>query len=390
MPRPGMPAEESAKLCSVYMRPWTLNKNDADCHVPHLLQLAQVPAVISAPGSSSIAGGPLTNLRGKRLSKKTPASECSAHYQVSLTSCNRQGAPGEAVDICCWRAAWEWYVKGHVVSDHASRVITNFLTNTMAKSAPAGDSSEEEDEAGTRENDHVRPLRPSLDTLHKILREQHGALDEDAHMSRARKEQARTIKRTRAMWEADCVTVGGDVDAVDTSGAKPSLRVQEYGRAARALGKQVANEAPMPFSGQTEPKVCIYGQGTPNVKEWLHDLRQSRIELTLPQQVDAHAVLCLEFAVEGASSFCRVSSTDCGFVQSWNKAHNGHRLKKGDQLETIDGQPYESEAATLAGVSASATVLTFKRARPMNSNTQCLPMLRPGQSTNGLRSVLAQ
>ena len=58
---------------------------------------------------------------------------------------------------------------GHIVSEHACKIIKNFLTNTLAKGTPCGDSSEDEDEAGTRESDNVKPLCPSLDMLHKIL-----------------------------------------------------------------------------------------------------------------------------------------------------------------------------------------------------------------------------
>ena len=40
LPGSGRTAEENGRLCSVYFRPWTLNKADASASVPHLLQLA--------------------------------------------------------------------------------------------------------------------------------------------------------------------------------------------------------------------------------------------------------------------------------------------------------------------------------------------------------------
>ena len=204
-----MPAEESAKLCNIYLRPWTLNKNDADIFVPHLLQLAQVPVL------------------GKRLKKKMSAAEYMAksklytssesHVQVPL-----QAAVGASETCCSWRNAWQWYVDGHVVSEHACRVITNLLTNTLGKSAPDGESSEDdEDEAGTRDFDPIKPFCPSFDILHKILRDQHSPETDAVSTSRAKQEQARTIKRTRAMWESSHVGDAERAASVDTSGTNP-------------------------------------------------------------------------------------------------------------------------------------------------------------------------
>ena len=353
LPRPGMPSEESAKLCSVYLRPWTLNKHDADYYVPHLLQLAQVPVL------------------GKQLRKKTPAGEYSAksNLYVASNALGQASQPTGALtdeSACSWRAGWQWYVKGHVVSEHACRIITNLLTNTLGKSVPDGGSSEEEeDEAGTRESDHIKPLCPSIDTLHRILRDQHSPASGATSGSRARQEQARTIKRTRAMWEAEHVGGGETGAAVDTGGDKPTLKVSEYGKAARALGKQSANETPMPWSGQTEPKVCIYG-GRPacTIQEWLHDLRREKIDVKLPAQVDSDELSCLDFPDEGAAQPCSISSTDCGFIQKWNAARKGQRLKRGDQLISVNGRPYMGEASAVAALAAGASTLAFKRPCP--------------------------
>eukprot|EP00973_Karenia_brevis_P038257 5274897-Karenia_brevis.AAC.1 len=78
--------------------------------------------------------------------------------------------------------------------------------------------------------------------LHEILRAQSGTADKDAGATRAKQEQARTIKRTRALWAGDQASID-PTHIVDTSGDKPSLCVAEYGKLARSLGKQHASEA---------------------------------------------------------------------------------------------------------------------------------------------------
>ena len=54
--------------------------------------------------------------------------------------------PTADTDQRAWSAAWNWYIHGNVVSDHASRLITNFLTSTPARTFGHDDSDEEEDE----------------------------------------------------------------------------------------------------------------------------------------------------------------------------------------------------------------------------------------------------
>eukprot|EP00973_Karenia_brevis_P007321 990863-Karenia_brevis.AAC.1 len=73
-----MPAEESARLCSVYFRPWTLNKQDADRHVPHLLQLAQMPADGYVTGQSAAASDKAMQPGRNRMRGKMSAEDHAA------------------------------------------------------------------------------------------------------------------------------------------------------------------------------------------------------------------------------------------------------------------------------------------------------------------------
>jgi len=181
LPRPSLAADENARLCSVYLRPWTLNKRDVGEHVPHLLQLAQPPAIATVVG--------------RRLRAKTSPSLVDPALMSDAPSVCGQQTPS-------WSAAWKWYIHGNVVSDHAARIITNFLTSTLAQTAVQDDSTEDDrdDDAGTRDYDAVGPLCPSLDNLHHILRTQVESHGQDGRATRASQEHARTIQRSRLMW----------------------------------------------------------------------------------------------------------------------------------------------------------------------------------------------
>eukprot|EP00973_Karenia_brevis_P085968 11922945-Karenia_brevis.AAC.1 len=168
LPRPGMPAEESARLCSVYFRPWTLNKNDVDRHVPHLLQLAQMPAgrsVVGQPAAASdralqpgrnrmrgkmsaadhaarassyalpgisqqamgsggssgvhstVSSEAATQPCRKRMRGKMSAAEHASHSSLAVPArLSRQATgPRELQGLqCSWASAWNWYINGHV------------------------------------------------------------------------------------------------------------------------------------------------------------------------------------------------------------------------------------------------------------------------------------
>ena len=69
-----------------------------------------------------------------------------------------------------WADTWEQYIRGNVVTDHARRVITNFLRATLARTAAHDESEVEEEGAATVAQDEVKPLCPSLDELRDIIR----------------------------------------------------------------------------------------------------------------------------------------------------------------------------------------------------------------------------
>ena len=64
-----------------------------------------------------------------------------------------------------YAVGWARYIDGNVVSDHAGRLITNFLAATMG-SGQADDSSEEEE--SENEDEGAQPLCPSIGA-HNII-----------------------------------------------------------------------------------------------------------------------------------------------------------------------------------------------------------------------------
>ena len=90
LPKADMAEADQARILNVYLRPWTLAIEDASLHVPHLKALDK----------------PISD----RSMKPT-------HRYTSKTAVGRR----------CHALAWRDYLKYHVVSDHAKRVILNFL-----------------------------------------------------------------------------------------------------------------------------------------------------------------------------------------------------------------------------------------------------------------------
>ena len=112
MPNPGRKAEENAKYCSIFFRPWTL-LSSSDVDVPHLHHL----------------GVSLATLRTAYTPSQSPKK---ARTQAEDLGTLRKE------DLRQWPRAWEEYIRGEVVSQHCARLIQTFLTNTMARANDGG------------------------------------------------------------------------------------------------------------------------------------------------------------------------------------------------------------------------------------------------------------
>ena len=260
LPRAGLSAEENARLCSVYLRPWTLCADfAAPPHVPHLLQLAMYP--LAEPEVARPAA------RRRVTGKRSPPVSSAPDARPT------------------WATSWGRYIRGNVVSDHAARLITNFLTATMARADAGGDSTDEEADAAD-DDDAAPPLCPTLDEVREVL--QAAPENDDVKLSRSQQQHARTIRRGRDMWTLQ--PSGRSDGATDTAGAVPNVRVGEYGKAARAAGKELAAKV-MPFAGQTAPVAVVHERGSmADIHRWLEHLQSDRFASPLVSPFSARAV----------------------------------------------------------------------------------------------------
>ena len=106
MPDRERTADGKAKLFSIYLRPWVLHPDDVKPSVPLLKDLNIVPRELEG-----------ANTGRRRLRQKTTDSA------GAFTVVHRDMA-----------AAWSWYVRGHIVSEHAKKIIVQFMAACCGKS----------------------------------------------------------------------------------------------------------------------------------------------------------------------------------------------------------------------------------------------------------------
>ena len=139
LPRRGMSSEERARICSVYMRPWTLDTACESPPVPHLRNL----------NLCSSTNGARPQERS-RLRRKTPAPAAEEHTAIRS-----------------FRRAWRQYLEGGIVSDHAAKIIKNFLLAVLAEGRHQDD----------REDKDAQDLEPEVplsatspERIHELIR----------------------------------------------------------------------------------------------------------------------------------------------------------------------------------------------------------------------------
>ena len=141
MPEKRHTVEERARLLSVYLRPWVLLRCHVSTHVPYL-----------------------TDLNTKR--------EWNTTMRDSVRK--RQKTTPVLPPHCSWRHSWKEYVRHHIVSHHAAKIIGNFLAGTCCYSSHTQDV--EEAEPDTKTMDKLPALSMSLPALHETLQKMTSSL----------------------------------------------------------------------------------------------------------------------------------------------------------------------------------------------------------------------
>ena len=140
-------SEERARIYNVYLRPWVLDARDASQAVPHITALHVISAGhlrARTGGGEAVQGIPsLTRLRAK-----------------TTTALSLSGKP---------TAAWKVYIRGHIVSSHARRLISQFMAACCGKSKTEGHSFGEAPEDPTAAQRDAT-CAVSLAAVHHVLR----------------------------------------------------------------------------------------------------------------------------------------------------------------------------------------------------------------------------
>eukprot|EP00973_Karenia_brevis_P046586 6461921-Karenia_brevis.AAC.1 len=117
----------------------------------------------------------------------------------------------------------------------------------------------------------------------------------------------------------------------------PALKLTEYSKIARALGKQQGNKDLRPFVGCTEPLACIHEEVSDvSVQAWLNQLQVPSINVECSTSTDMWT--CVAACSESGSKTWAITSTGMGLAATWNATNPTQRLKRGDRLAKVNGR----------------------------------------------------
>ena len=158
LPHKSHSQNERARICSIYLRPWVLIPELSSAHVPSLRNLDVV-----------------THARRTRLTRKQSSSE-----------------------VRNMRQAWKTYVRGHIVSRHAARIIQNFLMAVCAQ----GRNHDKEDEQDVEKAQQVEEMplgTVTVDRVHEIIDRNMSAQSAE-DLDGLSKRLAATVKLGKSLW----------------------------------------------------------------------------------------------------------------------------------------------------------------------------------------------
>ena len=151
-------ATENAKYCSLFFRPWTALRGDAQ--VPHISLLGCPHDVLQKVYEGE------DNPSTLKFRKTTPAVEKNLDLLRLAESMN-------------WHKAWDEYVRGRVVSDTAARLIQCFLLKTIAASGATEREDDKSDADESAEEHDLPRLKLSASALRGILAPPNLVVEED-------------------------------------------------------------------------------------------------------------------------------------------------------------------------------------------------------------------
>ena len=152
-------------LFSWYMRPWSLCPEWAETHAPYIGNLERVPREHMSPDLQSV-------IRAAGFSAETLQEEVRSH-----------------------EFSWRSYIRGHVMSLHAKRLVVQFIAACCGRSADHG--ADDGEDADISAKDHAVPDNEmSLQRIHALIDGMSRAEDEESR-------KAQSQKQTPAEFPAD-------------------------------------------------------------------------------------------------------------------------------------------------------------------------------------------
>ena len=186
MPRANRAADENAKYCSLFFRPWTL-----------------LPGTLRIP-NLALLGMP----HGKLVEVYATSGITSIPDQVQGLS-----------TFVAWDATWDEYVHGNVVSEAAAMLIRSFLLKTIAATGTSMELDRSDDEENEPHDPDIPAVRLEAAQFQQLLSPYHDVAESDnegAELDSAGKklqkkqkkkifqdEYRRSIDIARTVWSTD-------------------------------------------------------------------------------------------------------------------------------------------------------------------------------------------
>ena len=136
MPRASRAANENAKYCSLFFRPWTLLAGNL--RIPNLALLG------------------LAHERLVDVYATSGISSASGHVQSLST-------------VVAWDTTWDAYLRGNVVSDAAAMLIRSFLLKTIAATGATMELDHSSDEGNEPHDPDIPAVRLEASQFQQLL-----------------------------------------------------------------------------------------------------------------------------------------------------------------------------------------------------------------------------
>ena len=266
--------EDNARYFSVFFRPWTLCASN-DVHIPHLATLGYtyMPTLL-----------PLQRKRLRTRSKTKPSTVSEIHS---------------------FAKSWSAYLKEGVVSEHAARLITSVLVNTMGRG-----NTEQEQEGDTADksdiDDEIPPLQLSAEDFRAIMNRSRVDTRSDTRTSTEevstvpkapapKKQSRRKTDHQHALHLIDSLWATRGVSSSDAPRAQRGPMHMSRARdhlSARNASKEANTHGARPYAQKLLPSASLHvPREDVLLREWLRELQTREVKPTKEQEAFLQTVV---------------------------------------------------------------------------------------------------